>query len=771
MKAGRLATSVSGVIAALLAADAASAQSAALAAVASEAPATQQDATGTGQGTPAGGTPRSAGPAGTHGEDVVVTAQKRVQVLIDVPQSVSVIGGETLERQQAFSFQDYAKLVPGLQLAQSNPGEARIVLRGINTGGVAATVATYIDETPFGSSSGQVNAAILAGELDTFDVARLEVLRGPQGTLYGASSLGGVLKFVTNAPSTDRVEARGRASLESVKGGDLSYMGSALVNLPLSGSFAIRASGFYRDYSGFIDGVGTGGSDVARDINGSKSYGGRVSALFKPNDGVSIRLTAILQNLDSDAETSVASDPATLKTLYGGLTQSQYVPEYTNIAYRLYNAAVDLDLGFASLTSSTSYSTLKQSLRDDLTVAYGSQLGLYDDATGPIADVGLVQHTDVERFTQELRLASPASDTFEWLVGGYYNHEKGEILQRIDVYEQNTLTIFDGVPQLADIFSRSRYKEFAGFANGTLHVGPRFDLTFGGRYSHNDQDADQGGTGLLAPPVLSSASKEDVFTWQVAPNFKFARNGAIYARVSKGFRPGGPNIVPPGAPTDIKTYESDSLISYEVGMKAETDDRSFAIDLAAFHIDWSDIQLFAQIDDFGVNANGGKAKSDGVEFTATLRPTRGYTVSINGAYTDARLRDDTDPLVGGRDGDQLPFTPRYAVSVNEDYQWRLGGEAMAYVGGSLRFVGEQSGPYSPAALALIGRQYRLPSYTVADLRAGVELGRFSIEAYAKNLTNAVGKTSVSGEGNLPFGAVATGVIRPRVIGITLGAGF
>jgi iron complex outermembrane receptor protein len=703
-------------------------------------------------------------------DEIVVTAQKREQLLIDVPQSVSVVSGGVLERQQAFNFQDYAKLIPGLQLAQSNAGEARIVLRGINTGGVAATVATYVDETPFGSSSGQVNGAILAGELDTFDVARVEVLRGPQGTLYGASSLGGVIKFVTNLPDFDKFEARGRASVETVQGGDASYLGSAMINVPLSGNLAIRGSGFYRSYGGFIDSTGLAGSDVEKNINDSKSYGGRVSALFKPSSALSVRLTAVLQNLDSDAASVVESDPVSLKTRYGNFIQSQYVPEYTNIAYRLYNGTIDLDLGFGTLTSSTSYSTLKESLRDDLAVSYGIALGLYSEPDGPAADVGLVQHTDVTRFTQEVRLASGKSDSLEWLVGGYYDRETGQIVQRLDVYDHGTLDIFTGVPQLFDGATHSRYEEYAAFANGTFHFGPHFDLTAGGRYSHNDQVADQGGTGLLAPPALDSASKEDVFTWSVAPKFKVSPNAAIYARVAKGFRPGGPNIVPPGAPTDVKTYRSDSLISYEVGLKAETADRSFGIDIAAFHIDWSDIQLFAQIGDYGVNANGGKAVSDGLEFTATMRPAKGLQVSINGAYTEAKLREDTDPLIGGRDGDRLPFTPKFAVSVNSDYDWSLRG-ATAYIGGSLRFLGDQAGPFSPTYLAANGRQSRIPSYVVGDLRAGVEFGRYSVELYAKNLTNADGKTNVVGEGNSPFGSVGTGVIRPRTFGVTLGAGF
>src|SRR6185312_15692514 len=139
---------------------------------------------------------------------------KRSEALIDVPQSVSVVDGGSLERAQATNFQDYLKMVPGLQLTQSSPGQGRLVMRGINTGGVASTVSVYVDETPFGSSSGLVNGAVLAGDFDTFDLSRIEVLRGPQGTLYGASSLGGVLRFVTNAPSMSGFEARGRVGVE-----------------------------------------------------------------------------------------------------------------------------------------------------------------------------------------------------------------------------------------------------------------------------------------------------------------------------------------------------------------------------------------------------------------------------------------------------------------------------------------------------------------------------------------------------------------------------
>ena len=172
------------------------------------------------QDTPAQGSASAANPT-TDDNAIVVTAQRRAQILAEVPQAVSNIGEETLQRQNARSFQDYAALVPGLTLTQENPGETRLIIRGVNTGGVSATVATYVDDTPFGASGAQSNSGILAGDFDTFDVARIEVLRGPQGTLYGTNSLGGVLKFVTALPSVDAFELRAQAGIEDTRYGEI----------------------------------------------------------------------------------------------------------------------------------------------------------------------------------------------------------------------------------------------------------------------------------------------------------------------------------------------------------------------------------------------------------------------------------------------------------------------------------------------------------------------------------------------------------------------
>jgi iron complex outermembrane receptor protein len=703
-------------------------------------------------------------------EEVIVTAQKRTEALIDVPQSVSVVDERMLERNQATNLGDYLKLVPGLQLSQATPGFGRLVMRGVNTGGVASTVAVYVDETPFGSSSGLVNGAILAGDFDPFDMQRIEVLRGPQGTLYGASSLGGVLKFASNPPQTDSTEARMRVSAENVADGEMGYSGTGMVNLALADSFAIRATGYYRDQGGFVDSIGTAGSDVEEDINGSKSYGGRVSALIAPGDVFSARLTAVIQNIRNEAGGDVESDGRTLETLYGRLSQSQFVPEYSDIDYRVYNATLDFDLGFATLTSASSYNELEQPFRSDLTTQFSA---LVAPLIGP-NELLQNQITKYDKVTQELRLASPSSDRFEWLAGAYYTKEQGDIIQHIDAVAPGTLNILP-TPLLADAVLSSEYQEKAIFTSLTAHFTDVFDVTFGGRYSENDQEAVQVSDGALAGgprafPVATSS--EDVFTYSVAPKWKFDEHTALYVRVASGFRPGGPNVLPPGAPPDVpRIYESDELTSYEVGLKVEAADRAWTLDFALFHISWQDIQLFARVNNFGVNVNGGDARSDGFELTATAFLSEGWNVSFNGSVTDAELKDNTPAVSGGRKGDALPFTPEWSATLSTNYEWAVGSNAMAYVGGSVRYLSDQTASYDAAFRAANFRQREVESYEVLDLQAGVDFGRYSIELYGKNVTDSDGKTSTGALGGTPLGSIGTGVIRPRTFGLTFGFSF
>jgi iron complex outermembrane receptor protein len=583
---------------------------------------------------------------------------------------------------------------------------------------------------------------------------------------------------VTNAPNLKTTEARGRVAIESTEGGSLSYRANAVINVPLSPTLAVRASGYYNKLGGWIDSIGTSGkdifgftlkSDVKKNINRAEIYGGRASLLFKPSDGVDVRLTAIAQNIRTKSPSVVESDPNTLQTLYGRPTLSKFADEFGNVDYRVYNGLLNYDFGVATLTSSTSYSTQRQSFQQDATFNLS---GLIRAALGaPANDFYLDQNTDSKKFTQEVRLASAKGGRFEWL---------GLIFQNFVAADPSTQAPLPFPFTLGQVNLKSKYQEYAGFANATVHFTDQFDLDFGGRYSHNKQSAAQTASGVLAgnvPVNTNLRSSDNVFTYSVAPKYKFSRHASIYARIAKGYRPGGPNVIAPNAPANTPvSFKPDTVTSYEVGLKGETENRMFSWDVAAYHIDWKNIQLLTVVNNFGVNINGASAKSDGAEFTLTYRPVRGLVASVNGAYTNSRLRADTPTQVGGRKGDRLPFTPPFSLSGNLDYSWSLSSGSTAFVGGSARYLSRQTADYDNTFRTANGSQRKVPAYTVVDLRAGVDVGRLSVEAFVRNLTNADGKTStgIVTSNGLPFspnGAIRTGVIRPRTIGLSLTASY
>ena len=272
-------------------------------------------------------------------------------------------------------------------------------------------------------------------------------------------------------------------------------------------------------------------------------------------------------------------------------------------------------------------------------------------------------------------------------------------------------------------------------------------------------------------------SSDGVFTYSVAPKYKFDDHASVYFRVAKGYRPGGPNAVAPNAPAGTPlTFQPDTVTTYEGGVKLETPDHAIGLEVAGFHVDWNKIQLLAVINNFGDNVNGTGAKSDGAEATVTLRPTAGLTLTSNIAYTNARLNGDTDPLtLGARKGNQLPFSPRLVVSVNGDYEWRVADNLKAFVGGSIRSLSKQVGGYDVTYLAVYGHFAQIPAYEVVDARLGVDFGKFEVELFGKNLNNALGITSVNtlranGQFNLPNGALGTGIVRPRTFGVSVTAG-
>ena len=720
--------------------------------------------------TPAASFAAAAAPEGaiTRVQEVVVTANKREENLRNVAQSVTVMSGQALDVEQAVHFDDYVTKVPGFNLVSAQAGQTVLVLDGINAGGTSATVSTYVDETPFGSVTGLADGSVLTPDLETFDVARIEVLRGPQGTLYGASSLGGLLKFVTNAPDTTRYSGKLEIGGEDTSHGSTSGSIKGVVNVPIGDTFAIRASGFYAEQSGFIDDPVRG----IRRINDNKFNGGRLGLLWRPTSKLTLKVTGVAQDILSRGSSTEDIDPATLQPLHGDLTQSRTVSEPANVAYRVYNLTANYDLGFANLLSSTSYGMLRQKRNEDASAQFGP---LLSSILGQPLGAQVFQNLDQNKFTQEIRLTS-APQKFEWLVGGFFTREQNKILQNLSALSLPSLQVPPGLGGLEIINLRSAYNEYAGFANADYHFTDRFDVSVGGRYAHNHQSVSQVTSGLLVGPgsTVGGTSSESVFTFAVSPKYKITDDTTVYARIAKGYRPGGPNAISSLLPMAVpRTFLSDSLIEYRAGLKSQGFDHRVSVDLSAFYIDWSRIQLLAVVGGVGVNTNGPSARSDGVEGTVTFVPAPGFYLSANAAYTDAVLTGDTDPiLVGGKSGDRLPYSAHFTAALNADYTYHMADNVSLFVGGSLRYVGSRYSDFSPSLNPTgADHQLLLPSYTSLDLRAGVNYRNFRLEAYAKNVNDARGIYVITGVGSTPNGGVQAGVERPRTFGLSLSASY
>lgn len=700
---------------------------------------------------------------------IVVTANKRSERLQDVPMAVSALPGYQLERESAVNFSDYATRVPGLNVISNGPGWTQLVLRGITSGSgqANATVGTYIDDAPYGSSTVYALGGVLTPDIDPDDVQRIEVLRGPQGTLYGSNTLGGLVKFVTTPPDTSVASARVGAGFSSVSGGGSGMSGRAMVNLPLvEGKLGLRVNAYTRDDPGYLDNIVTGKSDV----NSAKVSGARAQVLWTPSDAVSLRLSALAQNLSSDGLANVGADVDrdTLRPLHGDLQQSRAASTgLFEIKYRLYDASLNADLGWARLISSSTYSTQAMKLDVDVTTAYGPLLNpIFDLSNGGYS---LNNEIALGKFTQELRLQSPETQTLEWRAGVFYTREHSNNLQHIASFDATTGTPI-ALPQLGDIrVGPAIFTEWAAYGDVTWHATSQLGVLVGARYSKDRATYAQTGDGMLTGPTdFTTRGSDSPVTFLFNPSYKFSDDMMAYVRVASGFRPGGPNVgVPPGLGAPL-TFGPDKLVSYELGFKSTVLDHRMTFDVAAFYIDWDKIQLTVNAGGFGFLGNGGKAKSQGVEAAWQFTPVRGLMLSANASWTDAKLAANTQEGLFGYTGDRLPYVPKWNANLGVDYDFPLASGWSGFVGGSYRFIGSRVSDFRPVP----GPRDEVPSYDGIDLRAGVNHGHWTINAYVKNLTNERGITAITGQTTDPdANPFSAAYVPPRTVGISASVDF
>jgi iron complex outermembrane recepter protein len=721
---------------------------------------------------------------------VIVTANKRAEDAMNVASSISVVSDKQLENINAGQLSDYAAYVPGLQaVSDGTPGQTRLALRGIAPLSSGATVGTYIDDSPVGSNGLYQAATIFMLDLLPYDIERVEVLRGPQGTLYGAGAMGGLLKYVTRAPDLAEREFRIGGGFSSVSHGGSGNNFRFGANVPLvKDSLAMRVSYASNSQPAYIDNSISG----EQDINDVDQTSARLALLWK-GESADLKLTAMRQTIDSDNNATVSLDPADYAPIDGEFDHMVFVDAPFRKQINYYAATVDWDLGWADFTSASGYSRIHTFRRQDTTIDYGNfaDLGLaLDDPGASYFDNEL----DFTQFTQEFRLASKAGGPFDWLVGGFYSNEKGDNRQHV------ALTQLDGEPlpspydaiagDLATLNLPTRFRELSFFANASYAFTDRFKVGAGVRYAQNDQTFSQDVTSGLLLPIGSSpnTSSENVFTWSLAPQFQLSQDTLLYARVATGYQPGGPNVKLPGVPDAVN---SSTLTNYEVGVKSRFADNRVEINFAAFRIDWEDIQVLATFNGATGLVNGGTATSQGFEFSALFQPTANLQLGFNGAYTDAGLTEDFPTLeiasgpylvelTSGLGTDKMPYTPKLSFSMTADYYFPIGNSDWeGHVGGGWRWVDDRVNGTTERQVILdaatlaelattITPPLELGSYGALDLYASVGNGRWSLRAYVKNANDASGYSGMSGHQNqltkLTEEYVAA-PIQPRTVGL------
>jgi iron complex outermembrane receptor protein len=696
--------------------------------------------------------------------EVVVTAQKKSESLLSVPVPVSVVSADALVNSNQFRMQDYYTKIPGLALTpddQDGGSGAQLAIRGITTGAYTnPTVGVTIDDVPYGSSTA-LGGGVGAPDVDPSDLQRIEVLRGPQGTLYGVSSIGGLVKFVTIDPSTDEFAGHVQANLTgTVNGANLGYGVRAGANIPISDSVGVRASAFFRRDPGYVDDVTTG----QRGVNQTDADGGRIAALWHPSSDFTFKISALIQNTTSGGSSLVNPSLGDLKQDVvrdgGGYHKN----------LQTYSAVINWKVGLTDLTSLTGYSDNSFTGRFD----YTSILGPFTAAVFGVPGSPGSVHSETKKLSQEIRAVTPIGDNIEWLFGGFYTHEHTDVYGNLFATVPTTGQV-QGVWLQSDSYPTT-FTEYALFTDLTVHFTPRFQVQFGGRESQNRQtyseviDGQYYDTLLLgfpSSPVVQPEvdTKDKSFTYLLTPQFTFTPGLMAYARLASGYRAGGPNSVSSifGLP---RTYQPDKTNNYELGLKGDFLSHALTIDASVFYTNWKDIQLQLTDPRSGqyFYSNGTRAKSDGIELSLGTKPVDAVTLNAWIVYNNAVLTQALPAgYLEGNDGDRLPGSAKWSGHLSGGWKVPLGRELEGFVGAEYSYVGDREGVFTPTTQRQV-----LPSYSLADVRGGMNVRTWTVTLSASNLADRRG---VLGGG---FGSFTPGYFtytRPRTLSLAVAKTF
>jgi iron complex outermembrane recepter protein len=701
--------------------------------------------------------------SGTELATIVVTATRRAESLQNVAGQVTALTSGALTQMNAQDFNDFASFVPGLSFANTGATTNLIAIRGVTTGSqLSSAIGLYVDDVPIGAST-SFGVGYQSLNINVFDLNRVEVLNGPQGTLYGATSLGGTLKYITELPDLKDFSAQAGIGVSYTEHGGINHSYNGMVNLPFgNGIGAVRIDG-YQDYN-----TGYAKDPIyGRDNQGwSRSEGGRFSLLMEPIEQLDIRLSASTQHIPSESADVAFRDPASHQPTYGTYDQAYPTFQPSDYSLTLYSGVISYDFSWAKLTSISGYQINNGTSNSDESLTYQAALAALGGGEDPWS---LYVDTTTKKFTEELRLESHPNDYFQWLVGGYFDTEKTtEIVDLFDL--ANPGGTFFGLPPFSS-FLPSTYREYAAYADGTVFITKQIDIGLGLRYSKQKQAYEETIVGLLAtgsdefftPPVATS--DQSVMTYLINPKWHITDDTMVYARAASGFRPGGPNFVlAPGLGNP--TFAADSLWDYELGEKMTFLDKRATFDFDIYDILWKNIQV--TVNNGGVNQleNAGTARITGAEMAFNYRMTSALTLGGSGAYTDARLTSSAPVLKITEPGVRLPLSPRYNFALIGSYDFNIIADYSGRLTLTDTYVSERNAAFG----TVVSPQYRMGAYSNTDLKLAIYAPHnVEVGLFVKNIFDIAGEVSASTIANEynPAAPVPVFLSQPRTVGLSL----
>lgn len=724
--------------------------------------------------------------------EIIVTAQKRATALQDVPFSVAAANEDQIRNSGSTSIVDLARNFAGLTITDLGPGQSQVAIRGISAGqvvrdqpGVKESVGVYLDESA-------ISVALFTPDLDLFDLERFEVLRGPQGTLFGAGSSAGTVRYITRQPQLGEFE--GAAEANAFTGSDTDVGGGlkGVVNVPMGQQAALRLVGYYNELAGFIDSYYPGRA-VREDVNGGEKSGARVAMLFQPTENISITPRIVYQKLETDGYPrvdiySVLGNPYTTTqppVNPGERGQVTQIREGIDDEFKLADLRMEFGLGGLTLTSVSSFTdrdvvVLRDAsqLTGSVTLSLGSTIPAEVRLNSPLFDT-----TALESFSQEVRLASDGGGSFEWLVGAFYQDIDRDYGQNLPTPGYDALLIRLGLPTSAGFnappdtpyFSSVPYSfsQFALFGEGTLHFNEQWALTGGLRYYDFEEDRRLTFAGVFADVGYTNqpgSTSSDGFSPRVILSFEPSNDVLLTAQVARGFRLGGINdplnvtlcsaadrVTYSGQPT----FEDEKVLNYELGAKTAFSEGRITLNAAVFYSDIDDLQVIADAGSCSsrivLNA---QAEAVGTEVELYARPTENWDFGISATYvqaeiTESRLNAAGDPIAGIRDGNRLPTSPEFQAAASATYTWPFSSAmdgfanfTFQHVGSSYTQLADQEPPFgcvgcpgapgffnfgTPPSVTQFTFDPELPSYEIGNLRFGVRTGSWEAAAFVNNL--------------------------------------